>query len=89
MPEERTKFDYLLNAFEAASQSHRPAENGYAEKRKALFDYVRGLENGHVIVDAPLGGGVRAVVTMRGRPFRTFHLNALIDHLQLIKSNIT
>jgi hypothetical protein len=39
-----TQFDYLLNAFEAASQSKAPAEAGYAAKRQALFDYVRGLE---------------------------------------------
>ena len=37
-------FDYLLNAFEAASQSDKPAANGYANKRKALFAYVRELE---------------------------------------------
>jgi hypothetical protein len=44
MSEERTQFDYLLNAFEEASQSGRPADHGYAEKRRALFAYVRGLE---------------------------------------------
>jgi hypothetical protein len=39
-----TQFDYLLNAFEQASQSDKPAEHGYANKRKALLDYVRKLE---------------------------------------------
>lgn len=39
-----THFDYLLNAFEAASQSDSPAKEGYAEKRRALFAYVRELE---------------------------------------------
>lgn len=44
MAEERTQFDYLLNAFEAASQSNQPAAFGYAGKRKALYAYVRDLE---------------------------------------------
>lgn len=44
MTEERTQFDYLLNSFEHASQSDKPAENGYAQKRRALFAYVRELE---------------------------------------------
>jgi hypothetical protein len=39
-----TQFDYLLNAFEAASQDDAPADVGYAGKRKALFAYVRDLE---------------------------------------------
>lgn len=39
-----TQFCYLLNAFEAASQSERPAENGYGRKRQALFAHVRALE---------------------------------------------
>jgi hypothetical protein len=42
--ETRTQFDYLLNAFEAASQHPEPATQDYAAKRKALFAYVRGLE---------------------------------------------
>jgi len=50
MPE-LTQFDYLLNAFEDASQSAEPAKNGYAEKRRALFEYVRDLESR---VDGPL-----------------------------------
>jgi hypothetical protein len=44
MSDEPTQFDYLLNAFEQASQSDDPARNGYAEKRHALFSYVRRLE---------------------------------------------
>lgn len=43
--EKRTQFDYLLNAFEAASQSNQPAAFGYAAKRKALYAYVRDLEH--------------------------------------------
>lgn len=41
---EHTQFDYLLNAFEATSQSERSADNGYDAKRKALYAYVRELE---------------------------------------------
>lgn len=44
-PEQRTQFDYLLNAFEQASQADEPSAHGYAAKRQALFAYVRGLEN--------------------------------------------
>lgn len=44
MAGEFTTFDYLLNAFEQASQSEKPAENGYAQKREALFAHVRSLE---------------------------------------------
>jgi hypothetical protein len=40
----QTQFDYLLNAFERASQSAEPAKNDYAAKRQALFAYVRDLE---------------------------------------------
>jgi hypothetical protein len=45
MADELTQFDYLLNAFELASQSETPAELHYAEKRRALYDYVRQLES--------------------------------------------
>jgi hypothetical protein len=38
-------FEYLLNAFEHASQSKTPAENGYADKRSALFSYVAALQS--------------------------------------------
>jgi hypothetical protein len=41
---ETTQFDYLLNAFEQASQSDSPADHDYAGKRRALFAYVRDLE---------------------------------------------
>jgi len=40
-----TQFDYLLNAFEQASQSEKPADIGYGDKRRALYTYVRGLES--------------------------------------------
>ena len=35
-----SEFEYLLNAFESASQSDDPAANGYGSKRVALFEYV-------------------------------------------------
>jgi hypothetical protein len=38
------QFDYLLNRFERASQADEPAKHGYSEHRKALYAYVRGLE---------------------------------------------
>jgi hypothetical protein len=41
----KTQFDYLLNAFERASQSEKPADLDYAGKRKALYAYVRDLES--------------------------------------------
>jgi hypothetical protein len=43
-PAERTPFDYLLNAFEQASQSDSPATAGYFEKRRALLEHVRKVE---------------------------------------------
>lgn len=39
-----SNFDYLLNAFERASQADKPAEHGYAEKRRKLLEYVTKLE---------------------------------------------
>jgi|SRR6185312_80239 len=51
MSETRTQFDYLLNAFEEASQSDDPAANDYHAKRVALFGYVRALES-----PAPIAG---------------------------------
>lgn len=45
-----SKFDYLLNAFEEASQSPMP---GYAEKRRALLEYVAKLEAGTEYVGVP------------------------------------
>jgi hypothetical protein len=47
-----TQFDYLLNAFEAASQSDKPAENSYAEKRQKLYAHVRELERKAALWDA-------------------------------------
>jgi hypothetical protein len=52
----RTQFDYLLNAFEQASQSDKPAEHGYGEKRRALFAYVRELEARAAELAAPAQG---------------------------------
>lgn len=39
------RFEFLLNAFEVASQSENPAAEGYAEKRRALFRYVIALQH--------------------------------------------
>lgn len=39
-----TKFDYLLNAFEQASQAPEPAKLNYGDKRRALYAHVRELE---------------------------------------------
>jgi hypothetical protein len=42
MSDDRT-FEYLLNAFEHASQAERPSDLQYAEKRKALFAHESAL----------------------------------------------
>jgi hypothetical protein len=42
--EQRTQFDYLLNAVLHAGQADKPAEHGYRDKMLALFAYVRQLE---------------------------------------------
>jgi hypothetical protein len=39
-----TQFDYLLNAFELATQADHPSALSYGDKRRALFDYVRKAE---------------------------------------------
>lgn len=39
-----SQFEYLLNAMERAAQEEKPAEHGYAEKRRAVLDFVRDLE---------------------------------------------
>jgi hypothetical protein len=44
MAEQFTEFNYLLNAFESASQDPQPAVVGYAAKRQALLRHVRELE---------------------------------------------
>ena len=45
MDDPLTEFDYLLNAFEQASQAPKPHLMGYGDKRQALYAYVRKLEN--------------------------------------------
>lgn len=47
-----TQFDYLLNALEAASQTDAPAEHGYGEKRRKLYEHVRELERKAAAYDA-------------------------------------
>lgn len=44
MTDALTEFDYLLNRVEHASQADSPAEHGYNMHRKALYAYVRDLE---------------------------------------------
>ena len=44
MNDKFTQFDYLLNAFEEASQSPKPHLMGYKGKRDALYAHVRDLE---------------------------------------------
>jgi len=51
-----THFDYLLNALEEASLHDQPATRGYAEKRAALFEYVRDLERGNECAKTLLTG---------------------------------
>jgi hypothetical protein len=36
-------FEYLLNAMEAAAQAYNPHKEGYAEKRRAVFQHVEDL----------------------------------------------
>lgn len=38
--ERGTRFGYLLNAMERAAQAEYPAKEGYAEKRRAVLQYV-------------------------------------------------
>lgn len=40
-----TEFDYLLNAFEMASQHTHPSTQGYLEKRRAVLAYVSSLSD--------------------------------------------
>jgi hypothetical protein len=44
MTEKLTKFDYLLNAMHHAGLEANPANAGYGDKRRALFEHVRALE---------------------------------------------
>lgn len=37
-------FFYKMNAMESAAHTENPAAAGYAAKRRAVFDYVEGLE---------------------------------------------
>ena len=62
-----SQFDYLLNAFERASQSNAPAMNGYAEKRKALIAYVRELELRPAPAPAPVADQICSMC-QRGQP---------------------
>ena len=63
MSDSLTQFDYLLNALEAAGRSDQPAERGYANKRKALFAYVRALEKS--ALRPMIGLGAEDVAAMR------------------------
>lgn len=50
--EKNTQFNYLLNAFERASQADRPVDHGYRQKREALIAHVRELERKATAYDA-------------------------------------
>lgn len=50
-------FEFLLNAFEQASQADKPAKLGYAEKRRQLFEYVKLL---HKLADESYEAGLLA-----------------------------
>lgn len=50
--EKNTQFNYLLNAFERASQADRPVDHGYRQKREALIAHVRELERKAALYDA-------------------------------------
>lgn len=41
-------FEFLLNAFEAAAHDDQPADVGYAEKRRAVFQHVEDLWNDYM-----------------------------------------
>ena len=51
-----SEFIYLLNSFEAASQSNAPSENGYREKHCAVIDYVAAKESELTAATAALEG---------------------------------
>jgi hypothetical protein len=56
-----TEFNYLLNAFERASQAERPVDHGYRDKRVALIAHVRELERKAAAYDALVASGVKEV----------------------------
>jgi hypothetical protein len=39
-----SQFIYLLNSMECAATAENPAEHGYADKRRAVLEYVAKLE---------------------------------------------
>ena len=56
--EKNTQFNYLLNAFERASQADRPVDHGYRQKREALIEHVRELERiAQLVVAVHVGPG--------------------------------
>ena len=55
MADKLTPFDYLLNAFEQASQADHPAREKYGDKRRALYAHVRELERKAALFDAAAG----------------------------------
>ncbi len=78
--EKNTQFNYLLNAFELATQAAEPAKYGYAEKRRALLAHVRELERKAAVadrLDAPPGRTPEAGQCWKvGDEFLPFHPQA-------------
>jgi hypothetical protein len=52
MAERFTKFDYLLHALIDAGRHEKPADHGYGDKRRALYEHVRELERKAAAYDA-------------------------------------
>lgn len=50
--EKFTQFDYLLNSMLHAGDKPRPADYGYGEKRRKLYEHVRELERKAAAYDA-------------------------------------
>lgn len=83
-----TRFDYLLNAFEAASQSANSYDSGYALKRRALREYVRELEQGHILVSGHVGNGITFEVRVSGEPSVT-QIDRLMRFVELAREAYT
>lgn len=49
--EQFTQFDYLLNAMTEAGRHEKPADHGYGEKRRKLYEHVRELERKAALAD--------------------------------------
>lgn len=66
--EKFTTFDYLLNAMLDAARHEHPAEHGYGEKRRKLYEHVRELERKAAAYDALRAAGATACVAASPAP---------------------